>query len=160
MGSIFHFPTRIIFSGDAAEDLLQELSHIDHPKVALLTDAGIISAGIAGAFQSKLAAAGIPVESTKGEASAGQEEVNVRYDEAVACAERIKALASSLNFPGLPDDFRITISMGVTRYLPVESIDAIISRADAALYQAKSSGKNKIAVEEPPHRKACIRRIS
>lgn len=80
--------------------------------------------------------------------------------EAVACAERIKALASSLNFPGLPDDFRITISMGVTRYLPVESIDAIISRADAAVYQAKSSGKNKIAVEEPPHRKACIRRIS
>ena len=62
MGSIFHFPTRIIFSSDAAEDLLQELSHIEHPKVALLTDAGIISAGIAEAFQNKLASAGIPVE--------------------------------------------------------------------------------------------------
>ncbi len=81
-------------------------------------------------------------------------------DEAIACAERIKALASSLRFPGLPDDFRITISMGVTRYLPVESLDAIISRADAALYRAKSSGKNKITVEEPPHHKAAARLIS
>ncbi|HPW68192.1 MAG: GGDEF domain-containing protein [Deltaproteobacteria bacterium] len=81
-------------------------------------------------------------------------------DEAIACAERIKTLTSSLNFPGLPDDFRITISMGVTRYLPGESIDALISRADAALYRAKSSGKNKIVVEEPPHRKTGVHRIS
>ncbi len=62
MASVFHFPTRIIFSNDAAEDLLQELSHVDHPRVILLTDAGIVSTGIAGAFQSKISSAGIPVE--------------------------------------------------------------------------------------------------
>lgn len=62
MGSIFHFPTRIIFSNDAAEDLLQELSHIDHPKVALLTDAGLLSTGIVDSFVKKLSAAGIPTE--------------------------------------------------------------------------------------------------
>jgi diguanylate cyclase (GGDEF)-like protein len=68
--------------------------------------------------------------------------------EALVCAERIKDLASELSYPGLPEDFRITISMGITRYVPVESIDALISRADTALYQAKTSGKNKIVVME------------
>lgn len=62
MGSIFHFPTRLIFSSDAAEDLVQELSHVEGPKVALLTDKGIISAGLAEPFLNKLAAAGIPAE--------------------------------------------------------------------------------------------------
>ena len=68
--------------------------------------------------------------------------------EALVCAERIKDLAAELSYPGLPEDFRITISMGITRYVPVESIDALISRADTALYQAKTSGKNKIVVME------------
>jgi diguanylate cyclase (GGDEF)-like protein len=80
-------------------------------------------------------------------------------EEAVACAERLKNLASLLSYPGLPNDFRITISMGVTRYLPVESIDAIISRADTALYQAKTSGKNRIVVDEPRHRKMTAHRV-
>jgi len=71
--------------------------------------------------------------------------------EATACAERLKNLASELRYPGLPDDFRVTVSMGVTRYQPVESIDAIISRADTALYRAKTGGKNRIEVEEPPY---------
>jgi glutamine synthetase len=34
-----------------------------------------------------LAAAGIPVEGTKGEAEAGQEELNIRYADALACAD-------------------------------------------------------------------------
>ena len=39
------------------------------------------------AIRTGLNAAGIPVESSKGEASAGQEEINVSYDEAVAAAD-------------------------------------------------------------------------
>jgi diguanylate cyclase len=71
-------------------------------------------------------------------------------EESLACAERLKELASRLRYPGLPDDFSITISMGVTRYWPRESIDSLIGRADAALYQAKMGGKNRIALEQPP----------
>lgn len=39
------------------------------------------------AIRTGLNAAGIPVESTKGEASAGQEEINIRYDEALPAAD-------------------------------------------------------------------------
>ena len=39
------------------------------------------------AIRTGLNAAGIPVESSKGEASAGQEEINVQYDEAVPAAD-------------------------------------------------------------------------
>jgi glutamine synthetase len=39
------------------------------------------------AIRTGLNAAGIPVESSKGEASAGQEEINVRYDGALAAAD-------------------------------------------------------------------------
>ncbi len=71
-------------------------------------------------------------------------------EEAVACAERIKSLAASIVFPGLPEDFRITISMGLTRYVPLESIDTLIGRADTALYRAKTNGKNRLVMEKPP----------
>ncbi len=70
-------------------------------------------------------------------------------EEALACAERLKEVASGIRYPGLPGDFNITISMGVTRYRPGESIDSLIGRADTALYRAKTGGKNRIAVEHP-----------
>lgn len=39
------------------------------------------------AIRNGLFGAGIPVEGTKGEADSGQEEINIRYDEALACAD-------------------------------------------------------------------------
>ena len=69
-------------------------------------------------------------------------------DDALVCAGRLKDLASELMFPGLPEDFRITISIGVSRYERNESIDALIGRADAALYRAKMSGKNRIESQD------------
>jgi diguanylate cyclase len=68
------------------------------------------------------------------------------YD-AMTCANRIKKLTSETCFPGLPDDFRITISMGLTHYQPGENIDTILKRADNALYRAKRAGKNRIEWE-------------
>ena len=38
-------------------------------------------------LRNHLVAAGIPVENTKGEAESGQEELNIRYDEALLCAD-------------------------------------------------------------------------
>lgn len=77
-------------------------------------------------------------------------------DDALVCAKRIKDLASNLAFNELPGDFHITISIGVSRYHPVESIDALIGRADAALYRAKISGKNRIEYETHTSEKELI----
>jgi alcohol dehydrogenase len=57
MGNTFYFPTRLIFSNNAAADLMQELSSAESPHVILLTDPGILAAGLAEAFLEKLAAA-------------------------------------------------------------------------------------------------------
>jgi glutamine synthetase len=38
-------------------------------------------------LRNTLYAAGVPVENTKGEAEAGQEELNIRYADALACAD-------------------------------------------------------------------------
>ena len=70
-------------------------------------------------------------------------------DDAVTCARRLKELVSNLSYPGLPEDFRVTISIGLSEYQPVESIDSLIGRADAALYRAKIQGKNRIELEKP-----------
>jgi diguanylate cyclase (GGDEF)-like protein len=69
--------------------------------------------------------------------------------DAVKCAERIRKMISEISFPGLPEDFRVTISMGLTRYQPCETIDALLVRADDALYRAKGSGKNTIICDPP-----------
>jgi diguanylate cyclase len=39
---------------------------------------------------------------------------------------------------------RITLSVGVAEYCPGESISSLIARADAALYEAKKAGRNRI----------------
>ena len=39
---------------------------------------------------------------------------------------------------------RITLSIGVAEYAPGESIEEIVTRADAALYDAKRTGRNKV----------------
>lgn len=70
-------------------------------------------------------------------------------ENAMRCAQRLRDAASSVTFPGLPEDFRITISLGITQYFSPESIDNLISRADTALYRAKLSGKNTICWEGP-----------
>ena len=44
---------------------------------------------------------------------------------------------------------RVTLSVGVAEYSPGESIADMVKRADAALYQAKRTGRNKVAEAEP-----------
>ncbi|MDR2820077.1 MAG: GGDEF domain-containing protein [Desulfovibrio sp.] len=43
-----------------------------------------------------------------------------------------------------PDQPRITVSMGCTTYIPGEVGENFLARADTGLYEAKSSGKNRV----------------
>ena len=64
---------------------------------------------------------------------------------AQAVAERMRAaLDATPEAAGLP---HCTVSIGVTTAQPGdESVDALIARADAALYEAKAQGRNQVRV--------------
>jgi diguanylate cyclase (GGDEF)-like protein len=64
---------------------------------------------------------------------------------AISYAHRMRSLVEDLRFGGLPDSFSITISIGVARYEPGESIESLLARADVALYSAKAQGRNCVA---------------
>ena len=67
--------------------------------------------------------------------------------DALNTSERIRLRIA--NYPW-PDELqgRVTISTGVTQYVPSESIYELLGRADAALYLAKSGGRNQVIVQE------------
>jgi alcohol dehydrogenase class IV len=58
MSFSFYFPTKLIFSEDAATDLVQELASAPKDGVLFLTDKGIVQAGIASKVLNKLEQAG------------------------------------------------------------------------------------------------------
>ena len=76
------------------------------------------------------------------------------------CAARIKKIVSETYLPGLPENFRITISMGITRYLSMENIDTLLKRADDALYRAKKAVKNCIVCEPEQDEPAVMNQTS
>ena len=68
-----------------------------------------------------------------------------------AVAERLRsALAGKrLRNRRTGDDFgRVTLSLGVTHYVPGDSAQSVIERADKALYQAKREGRNRVACQQ------------
>lgn len=60
---------------------------------------------------------------------------------ALLIAESIRSAVSRITIPGLP---RFTVSIGVARHTPGESIDDLFKRVDDALYRAKNDGRNKV----------------
>ena len=70
--------------------------------------------------------------------------------QAMATAERIKRITAAIKFPGLDPNFRVTVSIGVAQALAGEDTAATVARADAALYRAKQSGRNRACAAEFP----------
>ena len=60
-----------------------------------------------------------------------------------ALGERLR---ESLKVKPLAKHHRVTVSCGVASYKPGDSLDTLVSRADAALYRAKESGRDQVAV--------------
>ncbi len=78
--------------------------------------------------------------------------------EAESVAERIKAAIEQNTFyPDGGDPTHITVSVGVTQYLPGEKVTDLVKRADKALFLSKNQGRNRItAVPTPPSDDASV----
>ena len=70
---------------------------------------------------------------------------NTALDAARFCAERLLQAVASLTILDDPAE-RVTISVGLAACEPGEAAEALLTRADAALYQAKRDGRNRIVL--------------
>lgn len=69
---------------------------------------------------------------------------NCEIDPACRLAERIRQAFASLKHSSLSDDIRLTASFGVATARDGETYEQLFARADAALYKAKSNGRNRV----------------
>ena len=72
------------------------------------------------------------------------------YSESLRIAERLRADLESLVIEldeGYPN-LSLTASIGIATYLPQESINTLIQRADQAVYAAKNCGRNCVVGEK------------
>ena len=65
-------------------------------------------------------------------------------DGAMKYADRVRMRALNLDLSGFPKRVPITVSVGVAQYRRGESVTEILSHADAALYNAKQTGRNRV----------------
>ena len=63
---------------------------------------------------------------------------------AVMVAERTREAVAAAKFGEIEPAARVTISCGVTEFRRGESADALLVRADEAMYAAKSQGRNRV----------------
>ena len=76
--------------------------------------------------------------------------VNAPFDAAIRRADQLReALASNyLRNVASGDNYgQITVSVGVAKYRPTDTVESFVTRADTALYQAKSDGRNRVVAE-------------
>ena len=67
------------------------------------------------------------------------------HEGALQAAERLREAINLVSIPWNDEVISVTISTGLaTADNPDESLDAIIQRADQALYQAKADGRNRV----------------
>jgi len=65
-------------------------------------------------------------------------------EEAYHIAERVRSCAGELEFAGGESVFHITLSIGLIE--GAAPLDALLEKADQAMYASKNKGKNKTTV--------------
>lgn len=63
---------------------------------------------------------------------------------AAQVAERLRQDIESQNF----SEYKVSLSIGISVTRPKDSVEDWVSRADAALYQSKEQGRNRVSIEE------------
>ena len=63
---------------------------------------------------------------------------------ALEVAERVRAAMEACPISGPEGDFFVTVSIGVVAARAREGFDAMLARADEAMYAAKQNGRNRV----------------
>jgi diguanylate cyclase (GGDEF)-like protein len=63
---------------------------------------------------------------------------------AFAAAENLRAMVAGLDTGDIAPSLRVTASIGLAAVRPGEGRDALLRRADAALYEAKNAGRDRV----------------
>lgn len=64
-------------------------------------------------------------------------------------ADNIRQLIQDTDFESIEKGLNVTVSVGVSEFIPQEDIEQVLSRADDALYEAKDSGRNQVKIGVP-----------
>ena len=64
--------------------------------------------------------------------------------------ERIRDTVAAFDWEGVGSAMRLTITVGTTQHLPGETADALVRRADMALYLGKETGRNRVVIDQAP----------
>jgi len=73
----------------------------------------------------------------------------VSMEAALVAAERLRSSFEALRFDEAPG-LRVTLSAGVAQIRPGEALEHTVDRADAALYRAKQTGRNRCQAAAEP----------
>jgi diguanylate cyclase (GGDEF)-like protein len=67
-------------------------------------------------------------------------------DVGLRLAERFMEIVRNISMPEPHEGVELTVSVGVAQALPGENADSWLARADAALYEAKAQGRNRVVI--------------
>ncbi|UJR86140.1 sensor domain-containing diguanylate cyclase [Sandaracinus amylolyticus] len=72
--------------------------------------------------------------------------------EAAKVGDKLRAAVAGIELPGTKEQplGRLSISVGVAKARDGESAEALVARADSALYDAKRKGRNRVSTWPPP----------
>lgn len=135
-------------SARSARSLLLAVLDIDHFKP--INDAHGHSTGDR-ALQAFAATVRASVRDTDVLARWGGEEFvlmlcDTQLEDAQELLERVRVSVAALQVAHAPEPVRFTVSAGLALYLPGDTIEHTLERADQALYAAKALGRNRVAV--------------
>jgi diguanylate cyclase (GGDEF)-like protein/PAS domain S-box-containing protein len=74
----------------------------------------------------------------------------IAIEEAMGVAERLRGTIAAMHVLVGEHHVHFTVSIGVASWHRAESFDALLARADTALYDAKDSGRNRVVVRPLP----------
>ncbi|MDA3897315.1 MAG: diguanylate cyclase [Desulfobacteraceae bacterium] len=68
-----------------------------------------------------------------------------KKEDGVTIAERIRTEFKKENFSPVPGkEIHMTLSIGVSQYIPEEELKIFVHRVDQLMYQAKKNGKDRV----------------